>query len=176
MEQIIKGEAMMKKNIIIFMLFLILTCLGNLFAQGYDEDQQTMQQYILPQGAILESTLTVKDTISYLGDKPFSGTAYSLYPGNKMQLSAQYKNGMKHGILYVWYPDGKPQLLSYYKYGHLNGRFKGWYPFGGIIYDLVMSYGHYTGDAQIDADATRSQTDSADSDSGGDGKDQSNGE
>lgn len=164
------------KNILILLLFLILTCLGSLYAQGYDEDQLTMQQYTLPQGAVLESSLTVNDSISYLSDKPFTGTAYSLFPDNKLQLVEQFKNGMKHGIMYVWYPDGKPQLMSFYRYGHLNGRFKGWYQFGGIIYDLVMRDGHYTGDELYDSETTRSQTDAGEGDSGGDGKDQSNGE
>ncbi len=164
----------MKKNTTFLLLFLMSALMGVLFAQSYDEDQITMQQYELPKNAVLESSLVVKDTISYFNDKPFSGTAYDLYTNKQLKLSSQYKNGMKHGIMYVWYPDGKAQLLSYYKYGHLNGRFKGWYQFGGVIYDLVMNQGHYAGDQLIDTDATRSQTDSAEGDSGADGKDQSN--
>jgi len=164
----------MKKSTLILILFLAVTLGSGLFAQGYDEDQLTMQQYKLPDNAVLETTLTVKDTVSFLNDKPYNGTAYALYPNKNIKLSAQYKNGMMHGIMYVWYPDGKPQLMSYYRYGHLNGRFKGWYQFGGVIYDLVMNQGHYAGDIQVDSDETRSQTDTAEGSSGGDGKDQSN--
>jgi antitoxin component YwqK of YwqJK toxin-antitoxin module len=167
-------ERKMKKRTLILMFFLVVMLGSTLLAQNYDEDQLTMQLYKLPDNAILETALTVKDTMSYLNDKPFSGTAYALYPNKHIKLAAQYKNGMMHGIMYVWYPDGKPQLLSYYKYGHLNGRFKGWYQFGGVIYDLVMNQGHYAGDALIDTDSTRSQADSAEGDSGTDGKDQSN--
>jgi len=166
----------MKKKSTFLLLFLMIISLGMLYAQSYDEDQITMQQYKLPDNAILESSLVVKDTIAFYNDKPFSGTAYESYTNNRLKLSAQYKNGYKHGIMYVWYPDGKPQLLSYYKYGHLNGRFKGWYQFGGVIYDLVMNQGRYSGDQQIDSDETRSQTDSSDNDGSADGKDQSNGE
>jgi antitoxin component YwqK of YwqJK toxin-antitoxin module len=175
-EQIKTMESKMKKNTMLLIIFLIATFGSALFAIEYDEDQQTMQQYKLPDDAVLESNLAVRDTMSYYNDKPFTGTAYALYPDTKMKLVAEYKNGMKHGLMYVWYPDGRPQMMTYYRTGHLNGRFKGWYQFGGVVYDLILRDGHYTGDELMDTDATRNQNDTPEGGTPQEGKDQSNGE
>ena len=158
------------------MLLLIATLGSTLFAAEYDEDQLTMQQFQLPDNAVSDTLLVVRDSMSYYNNKPFTGVAFAFYSNKRLKLAAEYKNGMKHGLMYVWYPDGKSQMLTYYRYGHINGRFKGWYQFGGVVYNLVLRDGHYTGDEMIDADATRNQADTADSGSGADGKDQSNGD
>lgn len=159
----------MNKRAFLILLIVIGGCLGLLYAQYIDEDKLLLMQYKLPESAVSDTLLTEIDSVMYINSKPFTGTAYSVYSNGKLQHSAQYINGWKHGTMYVWYPDGKPQLLSNYRKGFLNGRFKGWYQFGAVIYDLVMNEGKYTGDQLYDTDNTRTDTAGDDSEKTGDG-------
>lgn len=158
----------MNKRAFTLLLIIIGGCLGLLYAQYVDEDKLLLQQYKLPVNAVSDTLLTEIDSVMYINGKPFTGTEYSLYSNQKLQHTAQYINGRKHGTMYVWYPDGKPQLLSNYRNGYLSGKFKGWYQFGAVIYDLVMNEGRYSGDQLHDTDATRTDSATDDSEKTGD--------
>jgi len=159
----------MNKQTVIIILTAIIISIGVLYAQYVDEDKLMLQQYKLPDKAVPDSVLTKIDSVLFLKNKPFTGTAYLNYDNGRLQHATQYVDGLKHGTMYIWYPDGKAQLLSNYRKGYLNGRFKGWYQFGAVIYDLVMKEGKYTGDQMYDVDTTRAETTSQDSEPSGDG-------
>jgi antitoxin component YwqK of YwqJK toxin-antitoxin module len=164
----------MKKHYIILAIIMLAGCFSLPAMQYEDEDQQMMHQYKLPGNAIAEINLNATDSLMLQKGKPFTGTAFSRFENGKLQHATQYVNGLKQGLMLVWYPDGKPQLMSTYRKGHLNGRFKGWYQFGAVIYDLVLKDDAYMGDDLYDEDTTRQATGADESESSGDGIDQSN--
>lgn len=164
----------MKTSALVLLICIIYSSIGMLQAQSLDDDQLIMKQYKLPEKALPDSIMTEIDSVMYLENKPFTGTAYSYYANGQLQHAAQYNNGLKHGVMYVWYPDGKPQLMASYRNNKLNGRFKGWYQFGAVIYDLVLKDSAYKGDQLYDADATRAETTAEDSEKTGDVSDQTN--
>ncbi len=164
----------MKKQIALLMLMLLAGGLAFLQAQPIDEDQQMMRQYKLPEQAVPEADLIVRDSLATYEGLVYTGTVYTRYANGQLQTAVQYVNGLKHGQMLVWYPDGKAQLISNYRKGHLNGRFKGWYQFGGVIYDLVMKDNAYAGDQMYDDDSTRETTSGSDDEPTADGIDKSN--
>ncbi len=162
------------KTAIILMLLVLAGSTVLLTAQSLDEDQLMMRQYKLPEQAVAESLVVVRDSLLTLDGTPYTGTVFVRYSNGQLQTATQYVNGRKHGSALVWYPDGKPQLISNYREGRLNGRFKGWYQFGAVIYDLVLKDSAYAGDQMYETDTTR-ETGSGDEDEpGGDSRTQEN--
>lgn len=163
------------KTALTLILLLVLTSSAVLLAAvNLDEDQLMMRQYKLPEQAVAESLLVVRDSLLLHDGMPYTGTAFSRYSNGQLQTATQYVNGIRQGSALVWYPDGKPQLISNYKAGRLNGRFKGWYQFGAVIYDLVLKDSAYAGDQMYDTDTVR-ETGTSDADEpGGDSRTQEN--
>ncbi len=147
---------------------------GTAAAENLDDDQLLMRDYRLPQNAVSEKELTLRDSLMWMGGGPFTGTAFLQYDEKQLQHATQYIKGVKHGSMLAWYPDGKPMLLANYRNGSLNGKFKGWYQFGGVIYDLVMRDSTLAGDQIYDADTGRETTGGDDSEPSGDGIEQGN--
>jgi len=164
----------MKTRLNLPALILIVISAGLLSAQNLDEDKLLLQQYTLPEQALVDSVLTEIDSVMYLKSKPFTGTAYSLYDNGRLQHASPYIDGLKHGTTFVWYPDGKPQLIANYRNGYLNGRFKGWYQFGAVIYDLMMKDSSLAGDQMYETDAARETATTTDSEPSSDGIEQGN--
>lgn len=129
----------------------------NLAAQRTDEEQLILKNYRLPSRAIEKSNLSVRDRVSFLEAKPFSGIAYERYANGQLRQVQQYQKGVRHGLMFIWYPDGTPQLMANYRHGILSGRFKGWYLHSEVIYDLVLNGGKFASDYLYDTDASRRQ-------------------
>jgi antitoxin component YwqK of YwqJK toxin-antitoxin module len=80
------------------------------------------------------------DGIYYLDGKPFTGTAYELYPNGQVSSEVEMIEGIANGAVHEWYPSGKPKLEGYGKIGERYSWSHEWFENGNPKHELVCEF------------------------------------
>lgn len=81
------------------------------------------------------------DDLHYLGDTPFSGTAYTLAKDGRVKAEMDYRDGLRWGATREWYGNDQPMVSSTFYRGVLHGRASEWHANGQIAEDGEYEFG-----------------------------------
>lgn len=115
----------------------------------------SIENFVLPKEAILLSQLNIIDSLYYLGDNLFTGSAYSLFENKNIGEFKTINEGRLSGPAYAWYEDGTFAMEANYLNGYLAGRFLAWSEVGDLIYDIYFDKGKFQSDLQYERDTSR---------------------
>jgi antitoxin component YwqK of YwqJK toxin-antitoxin module len=80
--------------------------------------------------------------------KPFTGTAYRLYPDGSIARKTQYADGREDGIMQGWYPGKVLQENRLFADGKKVGIHKGWWPNGKAKFEYMFTNDEHNGTAK----------------------------
>ncbi|MBC7571493.1 MAG: toxin-antitoxin system YwqK family antitoxin [Spirosoma sp.] len=93
-----------------------------------------------------DSRLRLVNDIVFLADKPFTGTAFSLFPATADTAErAGYREGRQHGIWKQYYPGGNLREQRVYNRGQKMGEYVAWWPNGQQQLQYQFSQDEYEG-------------------------------
>ena len=120
-----------------------------------------------------DTNLKMKKGIMHLGDKRFTGTVFSLYPGTTdtaeiagykdgrehgmwrkfypdhlLKERREFTNGMKTGEHFTWWENGKQQMHYIFKYDEYDGTCREWNRTGLLVKEMRYKNGHENGAQQ----------------------------
>jgi antitoxin component YwqK of YwqJK toxin-antitoxin module len=123
-------------------------------------DNDSIEDFKLPENAQLLSSLDIIDTLYYYNNQLYSGMAYSSFKNGQLSEFKTIKNGFLSGPSYAWYQDGSYAMQANFLDGYLSGRFQAWSEVGDVIYDIYFNKGQFNSDLQYERDSTREEQDS----------------
>ncbi|MFZ6008912.1 MAG: toxin-antitoxin system YwqK family antitoxin [Bacteroidota bacterium] len=65
-------------------------------------------------------------------EKPFSGSAYALFPSGDTALVMHYRLGKEHGVARAWYAPNTLKECRVFVDGKKTGEHRGWYENGAL--------------------------------------------
>jgi antitoxin component YwqK of YwqJK toxin-antitoxin module len=120
-----------------------------------------------------DKNLNRKNGVVYLGEKPFTGKIYSLYPNTKdtaeitgynagrehgiwkeffanglLKEKREFRDGLKTGEFLAWWENGKQRLAYNFINDEYEGTCREWNPDGLLVKEMNYKRGHEEGPQQ----------------------------
>ena len=131
-------------------------------------DLDSIEEFKLPDDAILLEHLNLLDSLYYYGNELFNGQAYSRFDNGQIGEFKTIKDGRLSGPAYAWYEDGTYAMQANYLNGYLAGRFIAWSEVGDLVYDIYFDKGQFQSDLQFERDTSREEQEADASEGEGD--------
>lgn len=127
------------------------------FAEINSLSFDSIENFELPADAVLLSQLDIRDSLYYMDETLFTGTAYSLFENRQLGQFKTIKDGKLSGPAYAWYENGAYAMEANFLDGYLAGRFMAWSEVGDLIYDIYFDKGQFQSDLQYERDSAREE-------------------
>lgn len=73
-----------------------------------------------------------REGVYYYGEHPFTGVAYTTYPGGSLMSETEYRDGLFSGVSRGWWESGSPETEASYSLGAAHGRSRSWHKNGRL--------------------------------------------